>query len=88
MYFGHRAAKSIPPDMLLRTMHSDSWLARKPTPAKKVPALPLDELLCRCTVRRSSNGFHKYSPYMVAVAEVIKRPQRAVILTVNGAAMI
>ena len=85
MYLGHKAAISIPAETPLRTVQRANWLARNPRPAKNVPALAPGDIEFFWMVRRSSNGFHKTSPYRVAVAEVMIRPQSAVTEIARGA---
>lgn len=62
IYFGHRAARSMPPETQLSTMHRANWLARNPRPAKKVPALAAGERVFSCIKSKRTRGFHKISP--------------------------
>ena len=88
MYLGHSAAMSMPAAIEFVTMHRAIALARKPIPAKKVPALApgLNEWVWMA--RRSWKGFHRTSPYISAVADVTRSPQSAVMHIAIGAVTI
>ena len=85
IHFGHNAARSMPTETLLSTMQSAIWLNRNPRPAEKVPALAagVSDVCWMCN--NSSYGFHRYCPYISAVADVTSSPQIAVTLIAMGA---
>ena len=79
---------SMPAAIELVTIHRAIALARKPRPAKKVPARApgLNEWFWMA--RRSWKGFHRTSPYISAVADVTRSPQSAVMHMAIGAVTI